>query len=337
MKRLLPAASLLALATLAAPAFAQTRADRAIATTQGAAPRTHATMPGGSFAEGTLQAPELYPGEMQDVGPQFLVARPQAAPGEKRFNWFEGYADIQYLYTSNALLSENGNQDTGLMVLTVQAAFNLPPFELLGGTVSPHAGYRHQWWLYSLNDTGNQLNNFDFAVSTFFVGFRHNWHDKWVASFSLDYNRFLSLEDDDHEFYVELAPNWALERNFALGEKTQLTAGYYGAYHWTQTDPAPVKHINDRLDSAFGLSLTTELLPKLFLQPYYRLQWSHYSENSDRNDLYNTLGVSAIYAFNDWASIRAFISFESRNSTDDTVADYHKWDSGGGVTFTARF
>ena len=57
----------------------------------------------------------------------------------------------------------------------------------------------------------------------------------------------------------------------------------------------------------------------------------------DRNDFYNTLGLSLIYNFNDWASLRTFVSYENRNSTDDTVADYNKWDSGAGVTFSARF
>jgi hypothetical protein len=223
------------------------------------------------------------------------------------------------------------------MVMTAQAAFNAQPITIAGGQFSARVGYRHQWWLYSLDNTANQLNNFDFALGTVFAGFRHSWNDIWVASFSLDYNRYLSLEDDNTEFYVELAPNWAFERNFAVGEKSQLTVGYYGAYHWTQTDPAPVAHINDRLDSTLGAALTVELMPRLYAQPFYRLQWSHYTENSDRNDVYNTIGVGLVYMFNDWASIRTFISYENRNSTDDTVADYNKWDAGGGVTFSARF
>ena len=80
-----------------------------------------------------------------------------------------------------------------------------------------------------------------------------------------------------------------------------------------------------------------ELMPRLYAQPFYRLQWSHYTENSDRNDMYNTIGVGLVYMFNDWASIRTFITYENRNSTDDTVSDYNKWDAGGGVTFSAKF
>jgi predicted porin len=59
--------------------------------------------------------------------------------------------------------------------------------------------------------------------------------------------------------------------------------------------------------------------------------------NSDRNDLYNTVGLAVVYNFNEWASVRAFVSYENRNSSDDSVADYNKLDAGGGLTFMARF
>jgi hypothetical protein len=326
-------------------AVAQDAADRAIATTQGA-PRFRGSIPSDVLIREVKaqRIPELYPGEIEDVGPQFLVARPGATaadgkggPAPAVHHWFEGFADVQFYRTSNALLTEKGNSDTGVMVLTAQASFNAQPISIAGGELVARAGYRHQWWLYSLDSTANQLNNFDFAVATVFAGFRHSWNDVWVASLSLDYNRYLSLENDNAEFYVELAPNWSLERNFGLGEKGQITLGYYGAYHWTQTDPAPVKHINDRLDSALGVAATFELMPRLFAQPFFRFQWSHYTENSDRNDIYNTIGLGLVYVFNDWASMRTFISYENRNSTDDTVSDYGKWDAGGGVTFSAKF
>ena len=326
-----------ALAQSPAPTSARAVAvDRAISTAQPGSPGFRSKMRGSLIRDvETQQVPELFPGEIEDVGPQFLVARPEAAQPAHR--WFDGFIDTQFFHTSNALLSEKGNQDTGVMVITAQAAFNLPPMEVAGGILSPRVGYRHQWWLYSLDNTSNQLNNFDFALGSLFIGFRHSWDEKWVATASLDYNRYLSADNDWDEFYTELAPNWTLERNIPFGETAQLTIGYYGAYHFTYTDPQPTSNINDRLDSAIGFTYTQELMPKLFIQPYYRLQWSHYTENSDRNDMYNNLGVSLVYMFNEWASIRGFVNYENRNSTDDTVTDYHKWDSGGGVTFTAQF
>ena len=320
----------------APPSARATAVDRAIATTQGGAPGFRGKVPGSLIRDvDTQQVPELFPGEIEDVGPQFLVARPEAAkPGPVMFN---GFVDTQMFYTSNALLSEKGNQDTGVMVITAQAAFYLPPMELAGGILTARAGYRQQWWLYSLDDTSSQLNNFDFTLASVFIGIRHTWDEKWVATANLDYNRYLSADNNWSEFYTELVPNWSLERNIPIGETAQLSIGYYGGYHFTYTDPQPTSNINDRLDNAIGITYTQELIPKLFLQPYYRLQWSHYTENSDRNDMYNDLGVSLVYMFNQWASVRGFVNFESRDSTDDTVSDYQVWNSGGGVTFSAQF
>ena len=329
MKRIL-----LTLPFFCAAAFAQSPSDRAISSVQSAAARTQTrALLARSLMKQT--APELYPGEFADVGPQFLLTQPEGAP-ETEHRWLEGIADVQLYYTSNALLTEKGRADTGLMVTTLQAAVNLPPFELAGGQVAAKAGYRHQWWMYSLHDSGSGLNNFDFAVSTIFVQARHTFGEKWAAGAGIDYNRLLSHDDDWAEFYTELVPSWYLERSFTFGEKSLLTAGVYGAYHWTHTDDI-VAHINDRLDTSFAVSYSYEFTPGFVAQPYYRIQWSHYTENSDRNDMYNAVGLSLIYALGESASVRAFVGYENRNSTDILVADYGKWDSGVGLTLNAQF
>jgi hypothetical protein len=322
---------------IAATAAAQTPADRAISTLQSADTRAKS---GKAMRE--QAAPELYPGEFDDVGPQFLLAPSQTGtrelegPTEQKRHWLEAFVDTQLYYTSNALLEEKGKSDTGLAVVTLQAAGNLPTFDLAGGQVATKLGYRHQWWMYSLNDSGSQLNNFDFAVSTFFLQARHTFGENWATGLGLDYNRLLSHDNEWTEFYTELVPSWYVERNVAFGDTAQLTAGLYGAYHWTHTDDT-IAHINDRLDTSFGISYSHQLTEKLVAQPFYRLQWSHYTANSDRNDIYNTLGLSLSYTISDAATIRAFASYENRNSTDDTVADYGKWDSGLGVTLGVKF
>lgn len=330
----------LPLLTLAlATASAQSPSDRAISSVQSASVRAKAsTMLKRSLNE--TAAPEIFPGELDDVGPQFLLvpSQPSSSPAdtpEKR-PLLEAFLDTQLYYTSNALLTEKGNSDTALMVTTLQAAFNLPAFELAGGRVDTKAGYRHQWWMYSLNDSGSGLNDFDFAVSTFFIQGRHTFSDQWASGFGLDYNRLLSHENDWTEFYTELVPSWYLERTIALGEKATLTTGLYGAYHWTHTDDI-VAHINDRLDTSLGVSLSYEVVPGVIAQPYYRLQWSHYTSNSDRNDFYHSIGFGVSHAFNEWSSVRAFVSYENRDSTDDLVADYGKWDSGLGLTLSMKF
>ena len=113
--------------------------------------------------------------------------------------------------------------------------------------------------------------------------------------------------------------------------------GYFGAYHLTHSDPLPTTNINDRLDSVFLATAVHQLCEKVIIQPFYRFQHAHYTENSDRNDVTNTFGIALAYLINDWASVRVFTSYEVRDSTDATIPDYHKWDTGGGVSVSIKF
>src|SRR3954467_3099221 len=54
-------------------------------------------------------APELYPGESEDIGPQRLLKL------KPRHEWFEGLVDSQFFYTSNGRLSENPEETTILV------------------------------------------------------------------------------------------------------------------------------------------------------------------------------------------------------------------------------
>ncbi len=293
-----------------------------------------------AFRTGTSRqqpaAPELYPGESADVGPQLILLETRVRPAERR-TWWEAAADVQSFYTSNVFLTEKGNTDTGVLITTALAGIAPPAWEVPGGQLAVRAGYRHQRWMYGLDDTSNQLNNFDFDVSTAYLGARYVFREHWVASLGLDYNRLLSHEDDWREFYTELVPSWGLERSVPLGEKTALSLGYVGAAHFTRTDPNPTSHASDRLDSILSASLAHELLPRLIVQPFYRFQHTHYWESGARNDRFHTLGLTVAYALTDWASVRFFTSWELRDSGDPTVTDYEKFDTGGGVSMALRF
>ena len=281
----------------------------------------------------TQTAPELYPGESADVGPQYLLLESQAA---ERRTWWEAAVDAQYFYTSNMFLTEKGNTDTGLLISTAYAAFAPPPVSVAGGELAMRVGYRHQRYNYGLDDTSNQLNNFDFDVGTVLANARWKRGD-WLATVGIEYNRLLSHEDGWHEFYTEILPGWSLERRIPFGEKHALSVAYVGAYHFTHTDPAPTTDINDRFDSVLAASWSWQFAERLVLQPYYRFQHTHYTENSDRNDVFHTVGATLAWAFTDWASVRIFSSWELRDSNDETVQDYEKFDTGGGLSFSVQF
>jgi len=70
--------------------------------------------------EGAL-APELFPGENEDVGTQRILRL------KPRHEWFEGIVDSQFLYTSNARLA-NGSEGSTLWINGVEAAITPKTF-----------------------------------------------------------------------------------------------------------------------------------------------------------------------------------------------------------------
>ena len=279
--------------------------------------------------------PNLYEGEQADVGPQYVVV-PKQKP-----QWIELSLDSQLMYTSNVFLTEKGTVDSTLAVHTLLAGIAPTPWDVPGGKLQVRAGYRHQFFQYGLLTSHPELvNNIDFDVSTVYTQARYQFLANWVATVGVDYNRLLSPDQDRGEFYVEVLPNWALERAIQINQDSLLTLGYSGNYHFTRADQEP-KDINNRTDHTLSLIYSYKLWDKLVLQPYYRLMYTRYEENQlqtgPRQEWLNSAGLSLTYYFTEWASIRTFINYDKRTSDDPTVQDYHKWDTGGGVSVYLRF
>ncbi len=275
--------------------------------------------------------PELYQGESADVGPQLLLVEKQ------RRLWFEAGVDAQYYYTSNLFLTEKERIDTGILLTTAQFAVAPEAFLIGPGEYNVRAGYRHQTYLYGLDKTSNQLNNFDFDVGSTYLNHRYRLPSGLAFSLGSEYNRYLSHEAAWREFYSEFALTWGLEKSVGFGENHQVTLAYYGMNHFTHTDPTPTTNVNDRIDSILSLSWSWQIYPRVLLQPYYRIQQVHYWRSDDRDDLINTMGISIAWFPTDSISARLFTSYEFRESDDEFVDDYHKLDAGGGLSLNFRF
>ncbi|MDZ4815608.1 MAG: hypothetical protein SGI71_05025 [Verrucomicrobiota bacterium] len=283
-------------------------------------------------------APELYPGESSDVGPQYIVKR---KPVRK---WFEVTGDSQYYYTSNMFLAEESVatplQDTMMWVNTLQfAVAPRPGWEFQDGVLYPRIGYRHQWYVYGLGDKlETTLNNFDFEVDTAFGDVTYEFLETWQASLGVDFTRLYTDEADANEFYEEAVPRWGVSKFFQVDELSGVSLAYDGNYHVTRVDPLPREDVNDRMDHTFTLSYTRELIPSLYARPYYRFQVTEYTEAvTSRTDLLNTLGVMFAYNINEWSNVRTFFNYDMRDSDNPIVADYDKFDGGLGVTLNFKF
>ncbi|MES2309882.1 MAG: hypothetical protein V4507_13580, partial [Verrucomicrobiota bacterium] len=103
------------------------------------------------------QAPEVIPGDREDMGPQYLVKRKVIR------RWWDVRLDSQYLYTSNMLLQANGWNhravDTTLLASTAEFRFAPDPILIGSDALLPMVGFRHQWFNYALGDTGSMFRD----------------------------------------------------------------------------------------------------------------------------------------------------------------------------------
>jgi hypothetical protein len=202
-------------------------------------------MPGGSLIRDVdlRSAPELYPGELQDVGPQFLLARRKRRPPQPvtRHHWIEAFADWQLFYTNNALLSEKRSPRHRCDGDHAAGRGEFPHRDAFRRAARFQGGYRHQWWMYSLDKTGTQLNN---SISP-----------SARCSSPRAIRGRISGSPPSASITIATSPTRMIGRSstsnsrrtgpsnaILIDEKTIFTTGYYGAYHWTQTDPPGVSY-----------------------------------------------------------------------------------------------
>jgi hypothetical protein len=291
-------------------------------------------------------APELYPGETGDTGPQSVVQY------QGRRQWLQASADAQYFYSDNVFLANSGKQSADVLVSTVSAALAPTPFAFGGGTLAPRLGFQEQWFSYGLlgNETvtvvdfvhggGKQLRNistFDFNSATAFAD--ATWSlGNWSVSAGLD-SRWLLDSGTYNQFYRELVPRWSAGYTLGLCPRTAVYLGYEGDFRFTETEYPPTgysRRFNNRTDQALVLIGSWRLCDHAILQPYYRFQYSGYTNNR-RNDFLHSLGLALYCPLTRQIALRAFVGYDNLHTDGFFVQNYEKLDAGGGLNLTVRF
>jgi hypothetical protein len=297
--------------------------------------------------ESTNAVPEFYEGETSDIGPQSVLQV------KRQRTYFQAFADEQFFYTDNVFLANHGQQGASVLISTVQAALAPSPYELGGGLFSPRIGYQQEWFSYGLADSDTVLvypslqrvniNQFDFNAGTVFSDVAWS-RQNWTLTVGCDYRRLLSSEDYD-EFYHEFVPRWAVRRDFQLCDSVSVSAGYEGDYRFTESAPPaapnPTSPIypntyNDRTDQSLVLFANWQLCPHAILQPFYRLQYSHYTQIG-RDDWLNSFGLTLYCPITQQISLRTFVTYDIANTDGFYVQDYQKFDGGAGLNLTVSF
>lgn len=279
-------------------------------------------------------APELFTGEIEDVGPQQILRQ------KRKKRWVDLRLDSQFFYSSNSDLTENGKGST-IFVNSLALALGPEVVDVRGGELRPRVGYRHQFFNYSLigNEPGPGVVDFD--VQTLYGYLQYTTHKDWEFVGGLEYTRLVDHQPDYfsyNEFYNEFRPRFSVTKYHHLSENRFIGLNYQIAYHESES---PRNFANpddqDRLEQAFVLGYTHGINPQLVVQPFYRLLQAHYTSNGDRDDFVHTFGVFSFYKLNDFFSLRAFFTYDLRESDLPIVSDYRKYDIGLALNFSRKF
>jgi hypothetical protein len=277
-------------------------------------------------------APELFPGENADVGPQRILRL------NPRHTYFDVLLDSQVFFSDNAnFAQEPFNVASPVFVNTVQAAFTPAPVALWAGKAGAGIGLASQWYNYG----DNRLENLDFNAETLFLSGKYAL-DKWQVGLGMNLTRLVNQEKYD-ETYREFMPNLGVQRILPLNERMFFSVGDLVDYHLTEVPSVfgSRTDINDRFDNIASLTFTWQATRRLIFQPYYRFQYSYYQHDtvatSDRNDYLQGFGLTAAYYFNQKVSMRAFYNYNRKQSDDRFTPAYHEMNGGLGVTLDIKF
>ena len=277
-------------------------------------------------------APELYPIENTDTGPQQIL---HYTP---RTKYFDVMLDSQFFYSDNANFSgTSGKIGSAVYVNTAQFSFMPPERELGPGKFSGALGFVSQWYNYGNDD----MSALDFNAQTFFGSARYSVNN-WQFGAGLNFTRLLS-QDDYAQTYEEWLPALSVQRYFPINEKLLFAVGNQVDYHFSTVPEVPGSstEINNRFDETVSLTMSWQLTHDLTVQPFYSFQYSNYRNNtlqtSGRNDCLNSFGLTLCYYFTPNFSMRTFFSGNIKWSDDDQTASYHEYNEGLGATFTFKF
>ncbi len=278
----------------------------------------------GAVAPATV--PELFAGEFEDVGPQFLLleaARPRP---------MELWTEFEVTSTSNATLVETDPSSSTLTSAQAGGTWHFAERPRWGGQLAFETGFKVQTYRYGLfadpkrkvNFLEIDRNNFDLVGAHVGAGWRR---DGWLALATL---RGASLRNrgNDRVFYQEGALEWQVYRQWRYGARSSVTAGAEGAVRWSHTDSfgllAP--GWNDRVEQSLVAVLDQALGARWRLQPALRVQGSHYTYPDRRRHDVHASGRLSLVRELGRAELRLGVGYDRRDSSEAVIADFSKWD-----------
>lgn len=281
---------------------------------------------------------EIYRGELDDTGPQYLLVPATHRPARGAV-WTR--ADVSW--TDNATFTEANPHGTTVASLQVGAERRGPAWTLAGGRLALAGGVRSQLFRYGLAHDNQVIdflqvdrNNFDLLGTHA----RATWQrGPWLAASSLQ-GTLLHNRSSGRTFYRELAWDLAGYRQWSVGPRASLLAGIDAGRRWTITDTYGLlpRSWNDRAEAGATLAWQQAIRGRLSWRAAGRVQLADYTRGDrSRRDLTGSLGAELIYAWREQCDFRLFLSHERRDSTEPGIHDYARWEAGAGAGLRWEF
>jgi hypothetical protein len=284
------------------------------------------------------QIPVLYEGELEDIGPQYLLLE------KAKRDWFKLFADLQVYSSNNAGLFENNPESTDIIAATAQIAIIPYVGKYNGGDVTTRVGYREQHFFYgaiSGSDqtvNGTPAKNLDFNNRQPFADVTYE-RGPLTLKLGIHYSELLNRETSD-QFYSEIAPAWSASYDIEVSPKALVTLSYFGSYRSTKSESFGLlpKDWNDQIKQGLSATYSRLLKEKWILQTSLGVTHSEFeSPDRDREDLLRFFNLSIVHIVSDEITLRIYTSYEARNSSEPTTEDYNNWNLGTAVSLNWGF
>jgi len=283
-------------------------------------------------------APELYTGENEDIGPQRILRVGNQGKAPHR-NYLDLNFDTQIFYTDNATFAGGAENriSSWAFVNTAQVAFAPDPYDIGPGKFAPAIGFASQWYNY----TDSRVERLDFDAQTSFINLRYLL-GYWQFSLGANYTR-LASQNTYTETYNEWLPNLSVQRVLPIKDNMAFVLGDAIDYHFTHvpTFTATRNDINDHFDNTIYLTFNWQATSHLVVQPFYRFQYSYYQFDTlaafKRNDYLSSTGIALLYNFNQHVSLRTYFNYSTKTTDDSVLSSYDELNGGIGGMLDIRF
>jgi hypothetical protein len=258
--------------------------------------------------------------------------------------------DLQIFGTSNVFLQASDPVEALVVANTLQTRAEFNGIVIGQGLLTPSAGVAYQRYHHALGSGDQARENLDFDAYSLPLALRLRYANNWEFGLGVTGTAVYSHEPSYDLTYKAVTTALTVRKLISIDRNQLLSfgAGVNFVITDAESPAAPFGYRsdrNDKTDTYFDAAYYY-LKDRWVFSPYARFTYSdfsHYQEagfaDVDRRDRTLSVGASASYTLNPWATARIFTSADWRDSLSDNGVDYgyKSANFGLGLTLSATF